>query len=417
MSVEAHIGFSIIYRSPDPVLNNAAFAILFAVAMWIESPVIDLLSTATAHCLGPEGYRRVRHFTLILMVWVSVVHIAFVTSPAYVWVLRAMHTPEAVLQTAREPLLYVSFWSALIGWRRFNQGVLIRARDTKFIGIGTMVRCLTLFTVGYSLLNFTSLSGLRIVAASLFCSVLVETTLIHFAARPVGHRLMLMPSEPNPPTLASVWKFHLPLALATLVSLTSPPLLNIGINQSNQPVPHLAAWQVATGVAWTLRSSTFAIPEMLLSLGSSEQAIAQLRQFTIRLGVVLTALMLVMVAGLDRVIFQSVFHLKPNVEEYAHRALMLLVYFPAVTIAGCYFRGRLMMKNLTAPRFYALIGNLIALLTVLGLGVQFRWEGTVMAPLALGAALIVETAIQAWFWMRVRSQDGSSERRADSAGA
>jgi len=400
MSLEVHIGFSILYRSADSVLNNAAFQILMAVAMWIESPIIDLLSTSTAFSRGPEGYRRVRHFTWLLMVWVTVVHFAFVASPLYTTVLTGMGTPAAVVATARTPLLIMTCWSALIAWRRFNQGILIRARETKFIGVGTIVRCVTIFSVGFILLKTTQLSGLMIVGIALLSSVFVETVLVHFASAPVAHTLLHSHVEPDPPSLRQIGTFHLPLALATLVSLSSPPLLSYAINHSAMPIPHLAAWQVANGVAWTLRSCTFAVPEMILSLGNAQENIRQLKTFSIRLGVILTVLLGIIVAGLDHVIFRSVFDLTPEVAQYAHESLLWTLYFPAVTVAGCYLRGRLMLDGQTAPRFYALLANIVTLGIVLVVGMQLHWSGSTTAPVALGCALCAETATQGIFWLR-----------------
>lgn len=50
-------------------------------------------------------------------------------------------------------------WTALIGWRRFLQGVLVRYGGARFVTWGTGIRLLSILTVGLALLWWNHLPG------------------------------------------------------------------------------------------------------------------------------------------------------------------------------------------------------------------------------------------------------------------
>ncbi len=74
MGLEGPICEGVINRLRQPEINAAAWPILMAIAIWIESPVIDLLSTSTTLAKDHQRYELISRFVWYLMAWVTVAH-------------------------------------------------------------------------------------------------------------------------------------------------------------------------------------------------------------------------------------------------------------------------------------------------------------------------------------------------------
>ena len=124
MGLEGPICEGVINRLPRPEINAAAWPVLMALAIWIESPVIDLLSTSTTLAKDRQRYELISRFVWYLMLWVTVAHAAIVLSPIYhVITENLMGVKPEVADTARGALVILIPWSALIGWRRYGIGL------------------------------------------------------------------------------------------------------------------------------------------------------------------------------------------------------------------------------------------------------------------------------------------------------
>jgi len=394
MAIEGPVAVAIIARKPEAVLGTAAFNVLMAMAIWLESPVIDLLSTSTALARGRKAWQTLSRFTLLTMVWVTFAHGFVALPPVFRFVTGTiMGLDPAVADAVWLPFALMVPWSAMVGWRRSRQGLMIREGETRLIGIGTLIRVTTVCAVGALLMKTTTLGGITIAGIALLASVTAEAIFMHVVSQRVVRRYALQPDDDHEPSLSlrQVLKFHLPLTGSTMVTLTALPVVSAALSRAPDAVLAMAAWQVAFTVQWVFRTVTFAIPEVVISFMKSAHEDAGLRRFATLIGVLLSFAMLgFALSGLDRLVFVHVLGAGPELLDLAHVALLLCSPLPAINALMAYARGVLTARHRTGSRLTAISVATSVLVVVLVVGVTMRWPGIVTAAVALTASQVAE---------------------------
>lgn len=401
MAVESPIAVGVLSRLSAPELNTAAFLVLMGLSLWIESPVIDLLSTSTTLAKDRASVAALTRFTLGTMLLVTVVHAGVTLTPLYGWItLGLLRLPADVAEQARIGMAVMIPWSACIGWRRFRQGLLIRCGETRAIGFGTAIRMATMALVAGGLALGTSLNSVMIVATGLLASVFAEAIYAHWVSREVI-RTHFRHDDPflEPLTSQKLLKFHVPLTLTTMVTLVGLPVVSAALSQAPNPVITLAAWQIATTLIWLHRTAVFALPEVVITLAKDAQSVQALRRFCLYVGLATSGVMVLSaLVGLDRWFFTTVLGAKEAPSELAHLAFVLTIATPLIGAVQSYIRGMLTAHHLTASRLYAIGVSMAVLVGLLVLGVFLRWPGVVNAAVAITASLLAELAVLSHFW-------------------
>jgi len=132
MTGEGPLVSAAVNRLPDEVTMLAALGIVYSLAVLLESPIINLLATATALVGDHASYRQVRRFTVHWMVLLTALSYLLAMTPLFdAVVLRGLGVPPEIGAAVRPGLRILVPWSAAIAWRRFCQGVLIHFRRTR----------------------------------------------------------------------------------------------------------------------------------------------------------------------------------------------------------------------------------------------------------------------------------------------
>ncbi len=392
---------TVISHMPAPEVNAAAFFIMMSLSIWIESPVIDLLSTSTTLAKDRERFALISKFVVWMMIWVTFAHAVFVFTPLYTWVTEGvMGIKHEVAAAARPGMAILTFWSAAIGWRRYLQGILIRSGLTRIIGFGTLSRVVTISLTALLLYLHTSWSGVVIAASALLLSVIIETTFVHVVSRPVVRELQRKePVEGEALTMGRLMAFHFPLSATTMVKLLVLPIIAAGLARVDQPVLATAGYQFAGSVIFLHRALGICLPEVVIALYKNEQTRIALRRFCLGIAVCTFLSMLVLsVTGLDRVIFEDVLGAQRNVSDLAHLVFLLSCAVPFLDAVQSYIRGVLTAHHLTVSRLLAVGVSVSVLVAVVVIGVVLHWSGPVVASVSLTVALTAEFAVLAFSW-------------------
>lgn len=428
MAIESPVCVGVISRLPAAELNTASFNILMSIALFMESSIIDLLSTSTTLSKNPKDFAVLSRFVWILVIGTGVLHALVVLTPLYyVVTLHVMGVPQEVAEKARLGLALMVTWAPAIGWRRYRQGLLIRFHRTRMVGFGTAVRVSTVTLVNLVLYFTTQLPGVMIVAIALCAAVMAEAIFAQVssmdvvrthlsdgpslsyvsepmdlanATSPVG---MVEPNEPESGartlTMKRLIAFHAPLTMTTMVALAGGPIVSAFLSKAPNPVLSLAAWQVAFSLLWLFRTITFALPEVVITLYRDEQSARKLRDFCIRVGVFTSGVAIVASAlRLDEWFFVHVFECTPETASLAHLAFIAAAPLGFVNSMQSYVRGMLTANHMNVARFAAVIGGLITLVGALALGLLTPWRGVLSGAVALNLGLITELAVLAWCW-------------------
>lgn len=404
MAIESPVAIAIISRLPNSNLNTAAFLIVMGLALWIESPVIDLLSTSTTLAKSHKNYIKLRTFALALMGWVTLAHFLVAWTPLYWFVSETLlHIRPEVAEAARIGLCIMVPWSAFIGWRRFHQGILIRFGRTKRIGFGTLLRMATMAAVGILLCSFGNISGIAIAATALLCSVAAEAIYVHFAAKSTIREFLVheAAADAEELTTAKLLKFHFPLTATTAVMMLGSPVVAAALARAPNAVLAMAGWQVAQSLIWLHRTIVFALPEVVITLYKNKESAYKLKRFCIGVGLATSgALFLTGITRLDVAVFERVLHATPETTGIAHIAFLAASATPFLGALQSYVRGMLTAHHLTVARFTAVLVSMGCLAALLALTVVFNIAGVLSAAIALTITLAAELLVLVYAWRR-----------------
>ncbi|MCB0826448.1 MAG: hypothetical protein KDC26_09680 [Armatimonadetes bacterium] len=413
MAIEAPTSMAVLGLKPNITVNNAAMLLLFAIAIFIESPVIDLLSTSTTLGTTRERWQSLSQFAWFMMGVVTITHAGVMFTPLYDAVVELMKAKPEVADAAKLPLQIMTPWSALVGWRRYLQGIMIKQGVTRPISVGTLVRVLMIALVGFGLAFTTQLNGLVIVAIGLICSVGSEAMFIHFASRPVIAKL---PSDPDSHmSVKQLSAFHFPLTASTMLMLTTPVIIASALNRAPSPLIASAAWQVAGSLIWIFRSMTFALPEAVISLYDPGAGKKLLLRFCMIVGGVLSLTMIVFhFAGIDYLVFRHIYNAESEPAQMAKIAILSCVAMPIVNALMSYYRGALTAHHITWARIIGIAVGLVSLLVGLGVGIKLGWLGVIYAGIGSTFAVLMEATALGVCYRIWSKNDAKKQARLDA---
>jgi hypothetical protein len=379
----------------------AALGIVITLAVTIESPIINLLATATALVRCRASYELVRRFTVHWMIFLTAVSVLVAWTPLFDLVVRRwLETPEEVARWVRPGLMILALWSAAIAWRRFLQGVMIRFRRTDRVARGTVLRLASTTGTAVALLLLTDWPGIHLGATALMAGVLVEALYATLAARPILRRL-----EPAAAgeglTYRRLFWFHLPLAGTAALTLLAQPLVTSTLARLPRPTLALAAWPLIFHATLVLRAPALSLPEAVIALTRGEETRAAIRRFSLTVaGVALAAAALFAATPLARLYLAGLQDATPDVAELARLGLLLFIPYPAISTVVAWVNGLLIHAGRTRRVNEAMAVNVAATAAILGAGLALGWPGIPTAAAALNAAVLAQLV---YLWWRRRA--------------
>ncbi len=409
MSIEGPVCTGAISRRPNPEINTAAFLILMGIALWIESPIIDLLSTSTTLAKNRIHYLELRRFVLSLLLLVTAVHALIAFTPLY-WIVTQgiIGVSHRVASSARLGLIFMLPWAGAIGWRRYLQGILIRHGRTRRVAIGTFVRVASMTAAVVTLYSFTNMPGVELAGIGLICGVGSEALCIHWISRSIIRSEFAespRDSAVQPLGIKKLVSFHLPLTLTTMVTLCGVPMMSAALARMPSPILTLAAYQVGSSFLWLLRSFTYALPEVVITLYRDPKTALVLKRFCLMTGGFASgSVFLFALSGFDKVYFTYVLGASAEVAAVAHLAFLAGGFLPMIGASQSYVRGMLTAHHLTVSRLVAIGVSMVVMISVLILGVFIRGNGVLIAGLASTFALLAELAILAYSWNKGKAE-------------
>ncbi|MDT8305912.1 MAG: hypothetical protein RRC07_08255 [Anaerolineae bacterium] len=403
MTAEGPIVSAAINRLPDEVIMLAAQGIVVSLAITIESPIINLLATATALVRDQHSFRVVRRFTIHWAIALTVVSIAIAFTPLFdVVVFRWLNTPAEIGRWVRPGLQIMTLWSAAIAWRRFLQGTLIHFGYTRVVAWGTAVRLLASGGTAIGLALWSGWPGVVIGATALMAGVTAEAIYATVAIRPLyGRELQgaaspaaapALPAENEAPLgYAELFWFHLPLAGTALMTLLAQPLVTLSLARLDNPTLSLAAWPLIFQVVLMARAAAMALPEAVIALTRGPESYSAIRRFSLTLAALSVAGMaLFALSPLLGIYLDQLQDAERSVAGLAGYGTRLFLLYPALFVVVSWLRGLLIKVRATRSVNMGMLINLVLTALVLALGVALRWPGITSAAAALYLAIIAE---------------------------
>jgi hypothetical protein len=318
-----------------------------SLAWLIESPIMMLLSAATALVRDRASYLALRRFTASLNALVTLGMIVVAIPPVFRFVGGTLiGLPPEIARLTHLAMIIMIPWPAAIGYRRFYQGILVRHHLTRRVAYGTVLRLVTMSATAALLAFAYELPGAVIGACALLAGVVFEAAASRWMARHVVRDLMSN-SEVAEGTLlrfAEIAGFYFPLALTSMLSMALGPLVIFGLGRGRAPIESLAVWPVVNSLAFMFRSGGVAFQEVGIALPASPAV----RRTATLLGIASTlGLALVAFTPLEKLWFVDVSGLTPTLASFAVWPLRVLALLPALEYLLSIQRARWIVAHRT----------------------------------------------------------------------
>ena len=397
MAAEGPFLAAMIARMPGAEFNLGAYGVAFALAILIEAPVIMLMSAATSLVKDRISYLKMRNFSRGLILGTTLLLLIVLVPGVYRWLTETLlQLPAEVADLTYGALWFFLPWPSAIGYRRFLQGVLIRAGKTRLVAMGTLIRRLAM--TGAALLGYLLLDipGAWVGGLALGTGVTVEAIAARFMAAETVRDLLA--EEGNSAytgrtvTYRAIATFYLPLALTSLIGLTIQPLLTFFMGRSVSPVESLAIYPVVHSLSFFFRSVGFAYQDAAIALiGERFEHYRELRRFCFTLGAVTTAgLALVAFTPLFQLWFTVLSGLTPELTSFALIPARIIVPLPFLSVLLSFQRAILVEGRRTQHITWASVIEVTTVAVLfLTLGFGFEVVGATAAFTAfLGGRLL-----------------------------
>lgn len=368
MAIEQPVLIAFIARLNDAKYNLAAFGIAGSFAMIIESPIIMLMSASTALVTGRNSYKKLKKFTDILNVSITVVQLIILIPPVFNYiVIGLMEVPEEVAKLAHIALIIFLPWAASIGYRRFYQGILIRHNLTQRVTYGTLVRLSVIVIVGLFLFT-AGVKGAYVGAGAMSLAVLLEAIATRImVSKALKTLIQKEDTENGHINLRSISKFYFPLALTSILSLGVHPFVTFFLGRSHMAVESLAVLPVVNSLVFIFRSMGLSFQEVIIALiGKEKQNYTILKNFAVYLGLLIT-LMITVIAftPLADLWFIRISGLSTELADLSYLPLKIMILLPALTVLLNFQRSTLIVNGTTGPISKATAIELIGIILVL----------------------------------------------------
>jgi len=394
MAVEQPLINGFIARMPQAKLELAAFGITFAIALFIESPVIQLLAAATALSDSRKNYEKLLQFMHIMAVAATLFQIILVIPGVFrFFSVQIMGIPPELTVSTRNTLLFMMPWAAAVGYRRLWQGVLIRYGRNNCIPVTMTVRItvsVICLITGY---RTGLLSGAVLGGFSLSAGVMAGAFSAWLYVRNIPEEMPeSSENEDDLLTWGKLLRFYIPLGLTNFINLGIRPLLNMGLARGYLPLESLALWPVLLAYLFMFTSFSLSTQEVVISLLEGPESFKGLRKFIQGIAAILGIVYAVVIfSPVWKIWFMDIGSLPEDLMSLV--PLNLLLLFPVIVISPftSWFRGRLVYERKTIPITHGVGINAAVILTVLTLVIMLTDIPAVTgASMAFSLAFIAE---------------------------
>jgi hypothetical protein len=403
MGIEVPVLSMVMARLANPEINLAAYGgIVYPISLIIEAPIIMLLSASVALCKDWATYQKIYRFMMVTGFLLTVLHALLAFTPLYDVIIRGwLGAPPETIEPGRIGLILMLPWTWSIGYRRFQQGVMIRFGHSEAVVAGTLIR-LAADTIGVTFgFLVGTIPGIVVATCAQSAGVIAEAVFAGFRVQPILKNELRQAAPVQPLTWWEFARFYIPLALTSLLSLIWQPIGSAALSRMDQPLQSLAIWPVVSGLISVLRSFGYAMNETVVAMLDEARSSASLRRFTLFLCVTTTAFTLLITATpLAWFWFNGISALSTTLASMACIALWISTPLPALTVLQSWYQGAILFgkKTRAIPESIAIF--FIVILLILGGGViLYHGPGIYLAEAGFVLAIFLQTA---WLWLRSR---------------
>ena len=353
MSVEGPYLAALIARSAEPKFNLAAYGVAYSLVLIVEAPIIMIMSASIALVKDSQSFRKLKNFTYSANLLITLVMLVLIIPGIFYFITEDLiGLPEKVSGLTHTAAIILIPWPGAIGYRRFYQGLLIKNNMTRKVAYGTIIRLMTMSLCAIILFVLGNVDGVIIGAASLSSAVIMEAAAVRIMSRDITRKIKVQSNlNNNLLSYREIYHFYYPLALTSLIGLGVQPLVTFFVGQSRMAIESLAVLPVVISFVFIFRALGLSYQEVIIALlGEKKEGYEQLKSFAQKLAVLLIIVLgLFAFTPLADFWFITVSGLSSSLTDLAKLPLMIMFFFPALTVLISIQRGLLVSAKYTKP--------------------------------------------------------------------
>jgi len=390
MASEGPFLAAVIARLADPKYNLAAYGVAFSLGVLVEAPIIMIMSASTALVKDRDSFIRLRNFTYTLNLILTLVMVLILIPSVFDFLaLKLIKLPPEVARLTHLATLFLIPWPAMIGFRRFYQGILIRSGLTRRVAYGTVVRLTTMTGTALACFFVGHFDGAVVGTLSLSVGVTVEALASRIMVAGSINKLNSisgLEKGNKPLSYRYITQFYFPLAMTSVLALGVQPFVIFFMGQSRMPLESLAVLPVIYSLVFIFRSVGLSFQEVGIALlGNNNENRKILERFaSILAAVVFVTLFVVAFSPLAHIWFQKISGLSLELSRFSLLPTRILALIPVLTVLISYQRAFLVNSGNTKPITVATAIEVSVIVILLLITVQkLHMVGAVSAAIAL----------------------------------
>lgn len=202
-----------------------------------------------------------------------------------------------------------------------------------------------------------------------------------------------------------------PLAASIVMMVLEPSIINISLGRTADPELALAAYGVAFSLALLVEAPIIMLLDASVARSTDRHAFALVRRFTLALGLLVTAIgLLVSLTPLYTLLVERLMHIPPDVAARTRPTLQILSFWPLPIAWRRAHQGVLICARRTAVITVATAARLLTLTgALIGGLLLLPTRGAQVAGMAMDFSVIVEAAVVTWATRQALPADRSQD--------
>jgi len=409
MAMEPTLVIAAVSRLEGAKVTLAAWSsVVFPISLVVEGPIIMMLAASTRLATSWGTYAAVMRYGHTLSLALTVLHGLIAFTPLYDLVaIDLLGSKPEVLEPGRLGLQIMLPWTFMIGYRRAQQGTLIRFERSGVVSQGTALRLATSGAVLFGLpYLIPGIRGIVLAAIGTASGVTAEALFAGVRVREVWPRLQQLTAErgDEPMPLGRFLRFYTPLALTPLITLLIQPIGASAMNRMPRPLDSVAAWGPVHALVFTMRSVGMAFNEVVVTLVALPGGARSLKRFGLYLGLAASSVIaLIWATPLSDLWFGFVQSIPAELVPIATVGAGMGFLMPAYQVAQSWFTGVLVHRQTTRPITEAVSLYFLIATALLLVGVRVADDLGVMAiAWTVGSFVFAGLCQTGWLWWRSR---------------
>jgi hypothetical protein len=390
MALEGPFASAMLTRGPNPEYNLAAFAITFSVALVFEAPILMMMSVSLSLVKGKNSYEKLRKFSHAISFSLSFLLFLLILPNHYAFFAKIfLDLDEKLIYLIHLSLITFIPWPGFIGYRRFHQGLLIGDNKNKLLSFGTLIRFSFLTASFFILSPLNFLDGAPLAGLCINFGVISEALFIRFFSQKTIRKLKEKTDSPLP--FLDIISFYYPLALTTIVGLSTQPITSYVAIHAAYSLKSLAVLPFLNSFMFFFRALCLSFQEIILSLlGDQHENYEALKDFSLKLAAGLSLIFFIIVhTPINFFMLQTVFGFSEELSHFSLLPLKVMSLVPLLSVYICWRRSLFISLKKTLFSTYASFSEVFAICLTLFYLVKFS---SISGALCIGIALTMGRA-------------------------